>query len=166
MEVWRDIKGFEGMYQVSNYGNVRSLLSGEPTIIAGGKSSSGYHNVTLRHQGERICMMVHRLVAQNFIPNPNSLPCVNHKDEVKTNNHVNNLEWCTYKYNANYGTSPDRISNSKTNRCEVFVDGTLYPSLRRAERLLGMYKGDLMKFIQRGGKNYKGHTIELKKEVN
>ena len=75
-------------------------------------SKNGYQQITLDNSQ----LLVHRLVAQAFIPNPNNLPCVNHKDENPFNNDFRNLEWCTYKYNSNYGTNPSRHSNKMLDR--------------------------------------------------
>ena len=75
-------------------------------------SKNGYQQITLDNSQ----LLVHRLVAQAFIPNPNNLPCVNHKDENPGNNDFRNLEWCTYKYNSNYGTNPSRHSKKMLDR--------------------------------------------------
>ena len=102
MEKWKDVRGFEGKYQVSDKGNVRSLIKGcheEAQTI----NSNGYPYVSLALPGHRTkkCR-VHRLVAEAFIDNPNGYPQVNHKDECKLNNNVANLEWCTSLYNNTY----------------------------------------------------------------
>lgn len=116
-EVWRDIDGYEGLYQVSNLGNVRSVdrytncgngsglkykqlkkgIMLKPCI-----TNSNYKQVLLCNNGIMKAKKVHRLVAETFIPNPNNLPEVNHKDENKLNNCINNLEWCSSKYNMQY----------------------------------------------------------------
>lgn len=107
-EVWKDIEGYENRYQVSNYGRVRGLCfrgkkREEPKILAQPINCNGYHIITIRDSsGARKTWIVHRLVANAFIPNPENLPMVNHKDECKTNNHVDNLEWCTNSYNQLY----------------------------------------------------------------
>ena len=110
-EIWKDIKGYEG-YQVSNFGNVRSLNYNKTKkikILIPSLDNYGYNYLLLYKNSKRKHFTVHRLVAQAFIPNPNNLPQVNHKDEDKTNNCVENLEWCTNKYNCNYGTRNVRI---------------------------------------------------------
>mgnify|MGYP002679946246 CR=1 FL=1 len=114
-EVWKDIKGYEGLYQVSNLGRVRSLnygRSGETKLLKQG-TTNGYKRVFLYKNGKGKNYFVHRLVAMAFIPNPNNLPIINHKDEDSSNNNVNNLEWCTQEYNLNYGTRNERASKSK-----------------------------------------------------
>lgn len=113
-EIWKDITGYEGMYQVSNLGRVKSFRQGtkfgkpKEYILKPTPNASGYPVVTLYTGYSRRKFQVHRLVAMMFLPNPNNYPCVNHKDESKDNCHVDNLEWCTYLYNNNYGTARAR----------------------------------------------------------
>lgn len=110
-EVWKDIPGYEGLYQVSNHGNVRSLNwrnLGYTRNLYLKEHNRGYRHVELIKNGKRKAFTVHRLVAMVFIPNPNNYPVINHRDEDKTNNVVENLEWCTKSYNAKY--SSDRHS--------------------------------------------------------
>ena len=109
-EIWCPIKGYEGFYGVSDKGRVRSLKSGKERILKPGSDKDGYLQVGLYKNGEKKMCKVHRLVAQTFIPNPDNLPQVNHKDEDKENNSVHNLEWCSSKYNANFGTRTKKIS--------------------------------------------------------
>ena len=121
-EFWKDINGYENLYQVSNFGNVVSLgnhtiknqYSGKKIYLKYKIDKYGYYAVTIRKNGIPKTTTVHRLVAQAFISNPNNLPCINHKDENKTNNRVDNLEWCTIKYNNNYGTHYDRMAEAKS----------------------------------------------------
>lgn len=116
MEVWKPIKDFNG-YEVSNTGQVRSTNYRGKGVTRILKTSpdkmTGYMKVALIKDGKTKPKTVHRLVADAFIENPNNYPCVNHKDEDKTNNHVTNLEWCTHKYNANYGTRNERAGERK-----------------------------------------------------
>jgi hypothetical protein len=101
-EIWKPIKGFEGKYEISNYGEVKSLPRNgtvlKPRLMLGFIDSSGYHQVLLL--SGKIHKKIHRLVAEAFIPNPHNKPCVNHIDRIKTNNNVANLEWVTYKENV------------------------------------------------------------------
>ena len=110
-EMWKDIEGYEGLYQVSNTGQAKSLNykgSGEAKLLKQSTNKQGYKRITLCKNGKTKRYSVHRLVALAFIPNPDNLPIINHKDENPSNNNVNNLEWCTYKYNINYGTARKR----------------------------------------------------------
>lgn len=104
-EIWRSIKDYEDLYEVSNWGRVRNSRTG---LILKPGSSKGYLYVQLYKNKIPKMFKVHRLVAQAFLPNPDNLPCVNHKDENPSNNRLDNLEWCTIKYNNNYGTLPER----------------------------------------------------------
>lgn len=108
-EIWKDIKGYEGLYLVSNLGDVYSCLSNKKLKPG---SDNGYLKVNLCKNNKVKQFTVHRLVALAFLPNENNYPCVNHKDENPSNNNVNNLEWCTYKYNNNYGSIRERISKT------------------------------------------------------
>lgn len=114
-EVWKDIEGYEGLYQVSNTGEVKSLNyrgNGESKLLKQGTNKKGYKIVSLFKNGKGKSHRVHRLVAMTFILNPNNYREVNHKDENKYNNNVDNLEWCNAKYNNNYGTRNKRASES------------------------------------------------------
>ena len=112
-EVWKDIKGYEGRYQVSNYGNVKSLKYRHHNKISLLKKykSFNYYRVALGKTHKKF--FIHRLVAEAFIPNPHNLPFINHKDENGLNNYFENLEWCTQSYNINYGTRNERVAQKK-----------------------------------------------------
>lgn len=104
-EIWKDIPGYEGLYQVSNKGNVRSLNWGNRGFVRNlylKKHNRGYRHVELAKNGKRKAFTVHRLVATAFIPNPNNYQTINHIDEDKTNNTVENLEWCTMSQNMRH----------------------------------------------------------------
>ena len=140
-EEWRDIQGYEGLYQVSNLGRVRSCdrhtwagWRGEKALVKGrvrkpSITRQGYYQVDLLVDGHRKSLKVHRLVAIAFIPNPNNYPYINHKDENPLNNKVDNLEWCTQKYNVNYGTSRQRLSKSLRNNSNAPRKATVQLSL-------------------------------------
>jgi len=109
-EQWIDIKGYENLYQISNYGNVKSLekniirkngkkQSFKPKILKSGLSKNGYLSVALTKNKKMKTYFVHKLVANMFIENKNNYKCVNHKDGNKLNNNVDNLEWCSYNHN-------------------------------------------------------------------
>lgn len=118
MEIWRDILGYEGLYQVSNEGRVRSLnynKTKQIKIIKPFISRCGYLIVLFSMNGKRKHFQVHRLVAEAFIPNPNNYPQVNHKDENPENNRVENLEWCDCFYNINYGKRTEKARKKLLN---------------------------------------------------
>ena len=108
-EIWKDIKDYEGHYQVSNLSRVKSIKFGKEIILKQ-HIRGGYYSVVLSKNGILKIFKVHRLVAQAFIPNPNNYKEVNHKDENKQNNVISNLEWCDRKYNQNYGTRTERVA--------------------------------------------------------
>lgn len=106
IEIWKDVKGYENLYQISNLGNVKSLnynKTGKEKLLKPSLQNNGYLGVTFNNK-EQKRFLIHRLVAKAFLDNPNNLPQVNHINEDKTDNRVENLEWCTAKYNTNYGT--------------------------------------------------------------
>lgn len=142
-EVWKDIKGYEGRYQVSNLGRVRSLKFKSHTkfskagVLTAMKDGLGYMCVNL----SRKTFKVHRLVADAFIENPNNFKCVNHKDEDKTNNKAENLEWCSHKYNNNYGTRNARISqNGGRKIAQYSLNGELIKTWNSAAEAARHYK--------------------------
>lgn len=129
-EIWRTPIGkgeIYNNYQVSNFGQILSLnygRTGKPKLLKPCKDKDGYLRVSLYKNGKQNYFQIHRLVAETFLPNPNNLPQVNHKDENKKNNFVGtpendykdgNLEWCTLEYNINHGTHNERISKAMTN---------------------------------------------------
>jgi hypothetical protein len=126
MEIWRDIAGYEGFYQVSNFGRVLSLarvdITGHPVkerILRHADRKRRYRQVALCKDGQRKDCLVPRLVATAFIPNPCDLPEVNHKDEYTCNDYADNLEWCTKKYNMNYGTAIERRVRNTDQQAKV-----------------------------------------------
>lgn len=108
-EIWKPIKDYEGLYEVSNLGRIKSRGYKKEKILKATKDNNGYLLVYLYKGGKRKTFKLHRIVATAFITNPNKLPEINHKDENKENNHVSNLEFCDRKYNLNYGTRLQKI---------------------------------------------------------
>ena len=151
-EIWKDIEGYEGRYQVSNLGRVRSLdqtyiqpnphngtlqkVTRKGKILKQSLCKPGYLFVELSAGNKEYTHHdIHRLVAKAFIPNPENLEMVNHKDEDKTNNCVWNLEWCSNKYNSHYGKNTKRKAV-----CQLDLDGNLikeFASARDAAASLG-----------------------------
>lgn len=123
MEIWRDITGYEGIYQVSNLGRVKSLnygRTGKEKILKTNTDKRGYLRICLCKDGKRKTYRVHRLVLPTFNPVENMEQLeVNHIDENKENNKLSNLEWCTSEYNSNYGTRNKRISEANNGKLGV-----------------------------------------------
>lgn len=122
-ETWKDIKNFEGLYQVSNLGRVKSLarkagfIIRKEHIIKSSVKENGYLKVNLYKDNKCINKNVHRLVAEAFIPNPNNYPCINHIDYNKANNIVDNIEWCSYAHNNKYSNC--QIKAGKSTRIPI-----------------------------------------------
>jgi hypothetical protein len=111
MEEWKDIQGYEGLYQISNHGRVKSFKCNSEKILKNQTMTNGYLYISLKDNNhKRKNYSIHRLVAKAFISNQYNKPEVNHKDEIITNNVVKNLEWVTPKENANYGTRNERCA--------------------------------------------------------
>ena len=110
----KDITGYEGLYAITDNGEVWSYRNKK--FLKKKENPNGYYYAELWRNNKGKGFRVNRLVAEAFIPNPNNYPCVNHKDENKLNNKVSNLEWCTYKYNNNYGTCTERMRKTLTGR--------------------------------------------------
>ena len=147
-----NIKGFEGLYEVSNTGQVRSVKTGR--ILKNCLAGKGYCQVGLHKDGVQKNVFVHRLVAQAFIPNPKNYPEVNHKDENKLNNRIDNLEWCTSKYNINYGTRTERISKPVEQLDNNGIVVATYSSATEAERVLGFFQGNICRACRKGVMRY------------
>ncbi|MCI6614441.1 MAG: NUMOD4 domain-containing protein [Mollicutes bacterium] len=137
-EIWKDVIGYENLYKVSNWGRVKSFRFGKERILKTFKNKDGYLQVGLWKNNKRKIFLVHRLVAQAFLDNPNNLPEVNHKDENKLNNVVSNLEWCDRTYNVNYGTAIERmIKTASKPVLQYTLDGKFvreWESTRECER--------------------------------
>lgn len=170
-EIFRDIPEFKGLYMVSNYGRVIGLP--RVTICKNGQTRKcksqiikptltghGYYKVSLQKNRKRYQKKVHRLVAEAFIPNPNNYSQVNHKDEDKTDNCVDNLEWCTNKYNHNYGTRNIRqgetLKKQFNKKTEIYNPETkenkIFSSRKEVSFFLKSKSGNVTRAIKKGYK--------------
>lgn len=162
IEEWKDIEGYEGVYQVSNLGRVKSLgndKSRREKILKPKKNNKGRFQVSLCKNGKVYEKQVHQLVLKAFDSNPDNLPEVNHKDENPENNRLDNLEWCTRKYNINYGTHNERMKKNMTgpfkSKPVLCVEtGVVYPSAKEAERQTGAFQTAIIRCC-RGKLGYK-----------
>ena len=152
MENWKDVIGYEQNYQVSDYGNVRSLdyMHTKTTKnLVQVMSTSGYLTVCLYKNGSHRNVYVHRLVAQAFCDNENGYNEVNHIDEDKTNNHASNLAWCTRKENINWGTWKERSAKGHSKPVVQFDVKTgdviaTYESITKAAAELKLNKANIV----------------------
>ena len=144
-EIWKEVPGWEGYYEASNLGNIRRMKN--QRMLKPKTNKGGYLYVGLTRNNKTQWFFVHRLIASAFLPNPGNLPFINHKSEVKTDNSLANLEWCDTKYNNNYGTRNERISerNKATSNKKAVqqcdMDGNVlavYESQKEAERATGI----------------------------
>lgn len=143
------IEGYEN-YEVRPNGEVVNTKTGK--VLKPLKNTGGYLRVDLWKNGKKKRFYIHRLIAQAFIANPDNLPCVNHKDEDKTNNNMENLEWCTYEYNLNYGTRIERVAKANINGkrsktvLQLMKDGSfvrVWSSVSEVERQLHFSKSHI-----------------------
>lgn len=165
VEIWKDVVGYEGLYEVSNFGRVRSrvnnheVLRTEPKMLKLVKNNNGYIRISLCKEGKKVSKAVHRMVAEAFLENPSNLPQVNHKDEDRTNNFIffdengtvvpekSNLEWCDAKHNINWGTRTEKNAMARLNHPKMSkkvyqfdLEGNLvktWPSTYEVERQTG-----------------------------
>ena len=168
-EIWKDKKGYEGHYQVSNCGRVKSLnyhRMGFEKILKTKVDKDGYLTVMLNNP--RKTFLVHRLVAEAFIPNTDNLPCVNHKDENKQNNVVINLEWCDVKYNNEYNNGQKRRAIKRLKPIlQYTLDGEFvreWESAIQAEREGGFSSAHICDVLKGKRKTHKGFIWRYKNE--
>lgn len=158
-EIWRDIKGYENRYAISNKGRIYSYLSNKMLSQC---LRRGYLSVCLiTGDGRKKMESVHRLVAIHFLDNPNNLPQVNHKDENKLNNEVDNLEWCTAKDNMNYGTRNERISKAHNKSVYCINNNTVYPSATIAAKELGLNRPAISECCNGKRQSVKGYRFKF-----
>lgn len=172
IEKWKDINGYEGIYQISNYGNVKSLSrkmwngykywDSKEKILKPrmAKDKSHYETVCLRKDGKSKTFSIHRLVAIHFIPMVNGKNYVNHKDENKRNNHFSNLEWTTAKENINYKDNQLRKGNNRSTKVKgvnISTNEIIIISNKNEAEELGFNKKTISKVADKENRTYKGY---------
>ena len=181
IEEWKPIRGFEGLYEVSNHGRVRTLdgwkdwatRCGNPgrrfvrgKILIPQLKNSRYLFIILHNRDTYRIVTIHRLVAETFVPNPNNLNVVNHKDENKLNNISSNLEWCTYDYNNSYGTARER-SRKKHKSIPVeqlTLDGVViarFDGMHEAERMTGIRRCEIGRCVKKSTSTARGYRWRI-----
>lgn len=180
-EIWKDIPGYENLYQISSMGKVKSLRRTvkykngaihivNEKILKPSKDREGYLRIFLCKEGINKNMLVHRLVCESFLKNPYNLPEVNHRNEIKTDNRLENLEYCDRKYNVNYGTGNERrakelskvkkgVYNTKKSKpVKCLENGKIYPSISEVHRQFGFSQGNICECCNKKRKSaYKLH---------
>lgn len=164
MEVWKKINEFPNYY-ISNKGNIRKGVNGKnlKTFVR-----NGYMSINLYNENECKQKYVHRLVGEAFIENPNNYPQINHKDENRCNNNVSNLEWCTCKYNINYGERTQKMLNSRTGprkSIKVQVNNIVFDALYKAAKHIGVGSQLLKQKLDKNVKNLNGYIIQYYDET-
>lgn len=173
---WRPVPGYEGLYEVSDAGDVASLNwhnTGERKLMCPSRNEKGYLQVSLVKEKISKCHKVHRLVAMAFIPNPLDLPQINHIDEDKGNNYAWNLEWCTNIYNSNYGKRNENMGRSEGFPVlQIDKAGNVvneYYSTHEAQRRTGINASHIID-VCNGGKGIRktagGYVWKYKKDYN
>ena len=193
-EIWRDIKNYEGLYQVSNLGRVKSLARldysnhlRKEKILKPRTNKDNYFDVKLCKEGIAKRFLSHRLVAEAFIPNPNNYPQVNHKTENPSRNFVyinedgtvdlekSELEWCTNEYNSNYGTRNKRVAEAHkgkkhSEKSVLQIDPVTneviaeFPSGRAVQRQLGFSQSHISACCLKKQKTCRGYIWRYKNE--
>lgn len=184
-EIWKDVKGYEGLYQVSNLGNVKRFpyttigrtIGKRSTYIKRFKggilhptlANNGYFVINLTKNSKQKIHYIHRLVAEAFLENHRNYPCINHKDECKTNNNVNNLEWCTYAYNNQYNGLLSRASIKRRSiyarpiRITRINDGFTksFDSQYCAADFVGTTISMILRAANKGRKTIRGYIVDF-----
>ena len=166
IEIWKDVKDYEGLYQVSNLGRVKRVKTGR--VLKPSKHTEGYSMISLYKNSIKSTKKIHRLVAQAFISNTDSKSQVNHIDEDKTNNRVNNLEWVTSKENNNHGTRTERMAKTKSIpiiATDLTTDeSTDFNSGKECARQLGLHKQHITDVLKGRRNHTGGYTFKYKEE--
>lgn len=163
---WRQIKGYEGLYEISEKGDVRRLCRKfkNGKLLKPQLDSDGYLRICLSKDNKKKTYIVHRLVAEAFIPNPMGHPVINHIDEVKTNNDFRNLEWCTVKYNTAYNDGIERRAVKRRIPIIAHKDGEtrIFASIKEASEELDVNRTNIIGCLKNayGRKTCKGITFE------
>lgn len=164
-EIWKDVVGYEGLYQVSSFGRIKSLFR-DKRILKPQKNIHGYLKVGLYKNGKCKIFNIHNLVANAFIENPNNYKYVNHKDENKTNNRVENLEFCSFYYNLMYGTRVQRIAKKNNKPILQFdLEGNFikeYESITQASKELNNSLNNISQCCLGRSRTSKGYIFRFK----
>lgn len=161
MEEWRVIKDYEELYLVSNYGRIKSIKGSK--FLSTKSLSSGYPCVSLCNKGQKT-FRVHRLVAEAFLPNPEGLGVVNHQDGNKINNHVDNLEWCTTKYNNQHSIETGLRTHKASPVTQYSMRGDWvanYSSQQQAEDITGICRKQINNCVKGKQKSAHGFVWKL-----
>ena len=164
IEEWREVFGYDILFEVSNVGEVRTKHHGkkgyqkEYRIIAPVDNGSGYLKINVPQNNKQKTVYIHKLVAEAFVPNPEGLSEVNHIDENKNNNSADNLEWCTHKYNCQYGTRNERTAQKRMKRVMCNETNVVFESLEEAAKAFGVCKTAIANCLKGRSKTCAGHT--------
>lgn len=168
-ELWRNVKGFEELLIVSNLGNVKRLgwvnKAGNFVVEKDKKISThktGYRYIVINYEGNQKFLLVHRLVAEAFLPNPDNLPEVNHKDLNKSNNSINNLEWCSRQENVDHALANGVGGLPKKPIVAIDIEGneTTYESANACARAIDGFSTNVTKCLKGKARTYKGYTFK------
>lgn len=158
-EIWKDIKGFEDSFMISSYGRIRNLSKRGSFLMKLSGASGGYSKATLCKSNKSRTVLIHRLVAEAFLPNPENKYCVNHKDGNKTNNNVDNLEWVSMSENMKHAYSIGLIKNANKIRVRDRNSGEIFESLSEAASKTNLSNSFLSMIFS--GKRKNNTSLEL-----
>ena len=159
LEGFKEIPGYEGRFLAHPDGRIFNTKT--KNVLQGSLGKDGYRRIKLSVEGRVETWLVHRLIAATFIPNPDELPFVNHKDEDKDNNCADNLEWCTCKYNNNYGTAKERGAKNRRKPVYCIETDTYYPGLTEAAEALGLCASSISIICNGKGNQTLGYSFRF-----